>query len=267
MSGTHYAGVASGAYENAFFYSAPEFLQWYLQHCLAHLSLSGQPEEATLRVVDIGGGTGNFTQKVREAAKLQGDVLCVDNSQEMLNLAASREGVATLLDDAVNFSQRPEQRYDRALLKELVHHIPQGDLLKMYEGIFSQLPPGGVALSVTRPHEVDFPLFAAAHDVWRRNQPPHAVFTEAMSAAGFEVSMEEHTYTATLPKERWLAMVRSRFWSTFSYFTDEEMEQGVSELEETYREASEVTFNDRLLFLVARKPQSAGEGHESAGKD
>jgi len=257
---THYADVASDAYERAFFYSAPEYMQWYLKHCLAHLSLSGGAVEVPLRVVDIGGGTGNFTLSLKEAANLQGDILCVDSSQEMLNLAAPREGVATLLDDAVSFSQRAE-RYDRALLKEVVHHVPKSDIPKMYKGFFSQLRPGGVVLTVTRPQEVDYPLFAAAHDVWKHNQPPHTVVIDAMSAVGFEVVVEEHTYVASLPKERWFAMVRSRFWSTFSFFSDEELEQGVAELEEKYTCASEVTFNDRLFFLVGRKPWSSGEGH------
>eukprot|EP00976_Prorocentrum_cordatum_P062802 1176865-Prorocentrum_minimum.AAC.1 len=35
----------------------------------------------------------------------------------------------------------------------------------MFAGILRQLSPGGVALTVTRPQEVDYPLFEAARQV------------------------------------------------------------------------------------------------------
>ena len=124
-----------------------------------------------------------------------------------------------------------------------------------------------------------------------------------------QVEQREATYRATLPKHRWLKMardllrtccislapsyaedasglsarqVRSRFWSTFSGFTDAELEQGIAELEQAnpvkiYRrrpacgpcsallagracvahprslQGESVQFNDRLLLLVGRK--------------
>ena len=37
-----------------------------------------------------------------------------------------------------------------------------------------------------------------------------------------------------LEKARWIRMVRSRFWSTFSYFTDDELEAGIKEMEAKY---------------------------------
>jgi len=61
--------------------------------------------------------------------------LCVDPSPEMLHLAlaplgAEADGVTTLLDDALAFSRRKDHfsTYDVALLKEMVHHVPQQQL-------------------------------------------------------------------------------------------------------------------------------------------
>lgn len=45
-----------------------------------------------------------------------------------------------------------------------------------------------------------------------------------MEAAGFRVEVHTHDYRATLPKAVWLAMMRARFWSTFSHCTAEELE-------------------------------------------
>ena len=37
--------------------------------------------------------------------------------------------------------------------------------------------------------------------------------------------MAPRDYSATLPLATWLGMMRSRFWSTFSHCTPEELEQ------------------------------------------
>lgn len=68
------------------------------------------------------------------------------------------------------------------------------------------------------------------------------------------MTVREATFRATLPKERWFKMVRSRFWSTFSHFSDAELEAGLAEVEAATVGSAEVVFNDRLLFLIGEKP-------------
>ena len=186
----------------------------------------------------------------------------------------------TMCLDALAFSALPDERYDRLLLKEIVHHIAPADVPAMYAGFHRQLRTGGVAVTATRPQEVDYPLFEAARQarrrrrrrrrrrsvaatrmrdrpqVWRDNQPPATLYLGAMASAGFRIEAREATYEATIPKQRWFAMarrpaapprlrraaaapplwpesaacgdplgqVRSRFWSTFSHFSDAELE-------------------------------------------
>lgn len=73
--------------------------------------------------------------------------------------------------------------------------------------------------------QVDYPLFTRARQIWKEHQPHHSVFVSAMEAAGFDVEVAVQEYPASLPKATWLAMMRSRFWSTFSYCSDAELEQ------------------------------------------
>jgi hypothetical protein len=81
--------------------------------------------------------------------------------------ALGQPGVEPMLLDAVAFAQLPpaEMSYSHVLLKELVHHIPPADVPALYAGLAAQLAPGGVAVTITRPQEVDYPLFARAREV------------------------------------------------------------------------------------------------------
>jgi hypothetical protein len=75
-----------------------------------------------------------------------------------------------MLADAVEFAQLPpsSMRYSHVLLKELVHHIPEGQVPALYAGLYRQLVPGGTAVTITRPQEVDYPLFSRAREVRRQ---------------------------------------------------------------------------------------------------
>jgi hypothetical protein len=61
------------------------------------------------------------------------------------------------------------------------------------------------------------------------------------------------TYPCAVDLKSWLGMVRNRFWSTFSNFTDEELEAGCATIAEEARvEDGRVHFEERLVFISAR---------------
>ena len=47
--------------------------------------------------------------------------------------------------------------------------------------------------------------------------------------------------------------MRNRFWSTFSYFTDEQLEAGVREVDEANAGADVLEFEERMTFITADK--------------
>jgi hypothetical protein len=155
-------------------------------------------------------------------------------------------------------SCRPERevalRYDRILLKEVVHHVAVEDLEGMYSGLCRQLNAGGRIVNVMRPHKVAYPFFTAALDEWSKHQPKAEVFASAMEAAGFvNVHISTADYVVTIGKKRWFQMISNRFWSTFSYFSDIELADGLEELSRTYATVEEISFTERIVFVCGDK--------------
>ncbi|KAL3798302.1 hypothetical protein ACHAW5_010639 [Stephanodiscus triporus] len=184
--------------------------------------------------------------------------------------------------------------YDRVLLKEVVHHLDPADRVGIFKGLRdgfsidnereydecdgpSPIEEGKVEdgdeakvggkhddghgggaslLVITRPRfEIDYPLWQEAREAWARDQPGADDIECDLRAAGFaNVTRRTMTYSCAVSLEAWLRMVRNRFWSTFSHFTDEELDGGCARIAEDARADEEgmVHFEERLVFISAR---------------
>ena len=48
--------------------------------------------------------------------------------------------------------------------------------------------------------------------------------------------------------------MRNRFWSTFSYFSDEQLEAGIAEVDAAHDSVEVLEFEERMVFITATKP-------------
>jgi len=235
----HYENCAD-KYEEIHFYSPGPYNDWAVDRVYEALDLS--PVDGPLSLMDVGGGTGIFTEfLVKRSPGMR--ALVFDNSASMLAHAESR-GLQIECGDAMNFGApeyTPENTYDRILMKEVSHHLH--DRTEVFHGLRKSLNPGGKFLIVTRPKFVPhFPLFKAAAARWAERQPAPEDYIEELIGAGFkEASILEHTgsegsalvYNCEVPLKQWLSFVRNRGWSVFD-FDDAEIEAGCAEIESAY---------------------------------
>ena len=237
------------AYSGSFFYSGA-YASW--QHQVIIDYLDAQPEH---KVVDIGGGSGRCAAELHKKMGLEKDVLCVDGSEVMLHDARALSGVQLLCNDAVDFSQDLSQRYDRCLMKEMIHHIQ--DPATLFRGIYSQLNPNGIAIIVTRPHKPDYPFFDAALQVWSDHQLDAKFYGSLLQETGFDVNIVTCDYPerVLLPKQEWLDIVSNRVWSCFAqgHFDDVELQKGVEEMKRRFQHDDMVAFTESIILIVGQK--------------
>jgi hypothetical protein len=174
--------------------------------------------------------------------------------------------------------------YHQVLFKEVVHHLPQDKRCDIFRAIHHGLldiptknkhvavnsttttasttpqPPPPSLLIITRPqHEIDYPLWDAARNVWAENQPSSQRLAQELREAGFSnVEHTIHVYPCILASlQKWQDMIRNRCWSTFSHFTNDELERACQELAVTEQHRIDAQgrlhFEDRLMFLSAWK--------------
>jgi hypothetical protein len=168
------------------------------------------------------------------------------------------------------FSDILQLQYHQILMKEVIHHFATNDRPAIFHGLYhhgliptttttttSPIIPS--ILIITRPQQdIDYPLWDAAKTIWAQNQPSLEVLKQELETAGFtHVTHTTESYPCSIPLSRWCSMIRNRFWSTFTNFTDDELQQAcqIIETNEQHRITKDgmIHFEDRLVFITACK--------------
>jgi hypothetical protein len=262
----HYKAHSSASYENAFFYEKGAYMEHLAVLVQERLGLKNVSERRVL--LDVGGGTGNFTVMITRDAPLVDAIvmdpfLLDDMMQPQNGPRFVKEPAESFKDPCTRENSWWREGYHQVLLKEVVHHISAHDRVSVFRGIRQGLQQQldnkhPSLLIITRPQrEIDYPLWDDAREVWAENQPSVDTFVSELEAAGFsEMSSTIEAYQCSVPLERWLGMIKARFWSTFANFSDAEIERGCQQIAQ--REGDRIDangvihFEDRLLFLTAR---------------
>jgi ubiquinone/menaquinone biosynthesis C-methylase UbiE len=246
----HYGSEVAAGYEGAFFYKdGSDYNKWYLEKVQEELKLT--PETT---FTDVGGGTGNFTAALAKKSGMKNKPLNAEPYLEMLE--QSPASVDTMHIDASVFAKDASMmKVDRIMMKEVIHHVETAHLQAIFAGMRKKLNSGGRLLVITRPSKgIEYPFFDAAFQVWQDNQLESSVYENCLRDAGFAVTSKIVPYPCEIDKRRWIKMVESRFWSTFSHFSNDELSAGILELQQKYAGTETLTFNDNLIFITALAP-------------
>jgi len=240
-NGNHFDSIADVF--NRIWYFSDDYKDFVIAHILHDLSLSSQDILA-----DIGGGTGTFTSRLANEAHVT-KTYCIEPSPAMCDEAAKLPAITAICSDAHAFLAEAIP-FTKMLLKEVIHHIGEREIF--WKNVYEALPHGGKLLIITRPQHIAFPFFKAAKEVFARNQPPHELFETQLRKCGFEVETTLRSHTFTLPKESWYEMLRHRFMSDLGIFSDEEIEEGIREIEANHP-SERIDIIDNLIFITATK--------------
>lgn len=199
--------------------------------------------------VDIGGGTGTFTNMIVEKYN-PAKTYCVEPEEDMCKLARKYTSFETVCSDAFYFINNLKYNYSTMLFKEVIHHIDNRPTL--WKDIYKSIDNNGKILIYTRPQNIKFPLFQKAKDVFHKNQPHYDLVVDELKNAGFNVEVSIESFTFELSKEEWYKMLKARFMSDLSIFTDEEIIDGIEELENKYHSNTYI-MEDEIIFITAYK--------------
>jgi ubiquinone/menaquinone biosynthesis C-methylase UbiE len=206
-------------------------------------------------LVDIGGGSGIFAAAIIDQIKLDSPPTIVDPFAEMLEIIPEDLPVQKLCMDGLDFAGEPRS-YDKVLIKETIHHIPERD--QLMRRLHDRITPGGALLLVHVPPELDYPLFDAALERARNWHADPDQLEEQMADAGFSVERDSVDWKHRLPKERYRQMVESQYMSVLSSFDDDELAAGLAEMDDKHAGVEVLEFVDHFDYIAGYKTDDPG---------
>ena len=274
-------------YDDAYFFEPGEYMEYLVNLIGDRLQLEPTNTASRSRcILDVGGGTGMFVRALleeNETANTKAVVVDPFLLPSDSTPPSSGSSVSFVKAPAEDFLFPPSSGedcwrtndidkyfggYDQILLKEVVHHFDQENRVGIFRGMKEGLRKGEAGdtkpsiLIITRPQtDIDYPMWKEANDVWEANQPTIESFEDDLREAGFTNIMRTvESYPCSIRLERWQSMVRARFWSTFSHFSDEELEKACETIAQEAKKKPHAEdkdghtilhFEDRLIFLSA----------------
>lgn len=240
----HYRNLAD-EYDEFLYYSS-DFVRTLTTKMISELELVEDD-----RLVDICCGTGIYSLDMLEQVDLKHPVLGVDPYPEMLAAIPDEANMEPIAKTALGFS-REDRSYDKVLIKEGIHHVQERP--EFFANIHANLSDGGRMLLVHVPPDVDYPLFDAALERclhWHAD--PDELETE-LEDAGFAVERDAVDIQHEIPTAHYLRMVENCYMSVLTSFEKDELQAGLDEMRERYRDQDTLQFVDHFDYLTAVKP-------------
>ena len=219
-----------------------------------------------LRVLDVGAGTGRYTESVVATVEADHGIGCTavayDANRTMLGSPAAGdiEGEMTRLVGLVEALPLRDGVFDAVLSFNAVHHF---DLSRFLTAAARVLRPEGLLTVYTRTPEQNrrtvwgelFPHFA---DRETRLFAQEDLQSAVVGHAEFELgTVETVPWTLRTTAARLVEQATGRYYSTFSFYTPEEFQASLSTFEarlaEDYSDPSNVVWQNDHLLLVARR--------------
>lgn len=242
----HYEDLAA-EYDEHWVYG-PDYVPWMSARIVEALRLSSKD-----RIADVGCGTGLFAREVVRMVRPRHAVLCVDPSEAMLRQIGTPppDGLTQVLGSAEDVAEGrvdlPYDRLDAVWLKESVHHL--ADARRTLGLLAGRLATDGRILVVMLPATIRYPLFEDALTRFEELQPDPEIVLRHLQEAGLDVELTYVEHELRVERDTYFRMVRSRYMSLLSTFSDSELDVGIDEMREAHPEPM-LVFPDRFVFIL-----------------
>lgn len=204
-------------------------------------------------LLDLGSGTGNLAHSIKKQAKLRHNVICVEPNEMMVSVASHLEGINVIQTTAQEFATKAitsVPHFNKVLIAFCSHHFTDSREL-VFSKLSEALPQGGLILIIDRQREPALPLFQKALEKHRQahaNDLCSEQYSILAQPLGFVVNSNDMVLRYTVTKQLWYRTLRERFISYLYWFTDEQLEDGIKELEAIYSTTNEILIKDSIVI-------------------
>lgn len=229
----------------------PQYLPW------VNFFKEFVPMKRDDQVVDIGGGTAQISLTIKDHLKMTKPIVCVDPSQELIDIA-KKNGATTVRATAEEFfASEPIYSLDLVFMTCCIHHFKDPDFV--FTALAKYMPQNGVCAVVQTsfPSNLTLPWFKSSKHDYPVSEKQDSIM-KLVQSKGLECKSVFAMERVEVEKELWYDTLRKRFRSTLRLLSDEEIEDGIRELEGTFKDADVLKLDMAKYGLIITKGDIVG---------
>lgn len=184
--------------------------------------------------------------------KMTNPVVCIDPNPEMLAVARSN-GAITIQSTAEDFlANKPDYPLKAVLVVGCFHHFQDPDFV--VTSLARHLPRDGGCMFVEFPPDTTLPWFGAVKRAYPVVIGDRAENIRALAEAkGLECRVVAGKEPVEMGKGLWYEFIRKRLATVLLRFSDEELEKGIEELEEKFKDMDVLKFDLALDGVIVKQ--------------
>ena len=209
--------------------------------------------EKVHKIVDIGCGRGGIISSISNRINNSRPISAVDCSETIgrHEIDRAEDNVEYIKCSGLPWLKSiPDCSVDRVILKQVIHCFSPTERNLVLQETHRILTHSGKGLIMIMPPTAPFPLFGAAHNLFAESNVNYKDIILELGKIGFSVKSKVFEYDISLSRDKWMQMLRNRFMSSLVPMSDDEIEDGIAELDQQFGKDHTYCFKDQLIGIL-----------------
>ena len=230
-------------WDNKTWLSSKEYIHLFNTFLLKQIKL-----DKNSRILDIGCGRGKILSSLSDRLKLLNRPIGLDIEDHK---DKSKKIIFRKID-ALNFISKTKNTFDLILIKQTIHLLKKDQIIKILSICKNKLNLNGkiIILSLD-PKKNEIPTFSLMKKKLKDSLVKDKKLFNLIFQSNHKINIKHFVYKVRISKKKYLKMVKNRYISTLLNFSDEQILNGLQEINNKYKKI--LNFKDRLICFIIEK--------------
>ena len=216
-------------------------------HSLNSFLLKQVKLDKNSRILDIGCGRGKILGNLSLKLKLLNKPIGLD----IENHKDKSKKIIFKKIDALSFIIKTKKTFDLILIKQTIHLLKKGQILKLLKICRKKLKPNGkIIIMSLDPKKNEIPTFNLMKKKLNVSLKKDKNLFNLIFKNNPQIMIKKFIYNAKISKIKYLKMIKNRYISTLLNFTDSQIIIGLKEITKKYKK--NIKFKDRLICYIIK---------------
>ena len=216
-------------------------------HSLNSFLLKQVKLDKNSRILDIGCGRGKILGNLSLKLKLLNKPIGLD----IENHKDKSKKIIFKKIDALSFIFKTKITFDLILIKQTIHLLKKGQILKLLKICRKKLNPNGkIIIMSLDPKKNEIPTFNLMKKKLNVSLKKDKKLFNLIFRNIPQIIIKKFIYNVQISKIKYLKMIKNRYISTLLNFTDCQIIAGLNEITKKYKK--NIKFKDRLICYIIK---------------